>query len=225
MSNHLIGQHVRIGENSTYDTLLSYARRIEVNSSSDIPIFGWAASSSLPGADNFDQQREAKPENTDIVPFEMTAKCIYLTCNNSMPPVCDDNYMDLASVYYSFDYHLIPGLGLYANLYTYQAPTSPTNSILMDYTGVKIGFSGSFILDPVWISISYREGLGDVVTTHYPEEVTGDITSFTKQEDISIIPLSFLIIAVDNSTYTLETTISVKPQYGLPWEGFPIPPN
>ena len=219
----VLGSNVKVGESSTYGDDLPRPSHIPAGTSAHLPVFGFASSS----VDFSDQVRESKPEKTPIIPFEVTFKGQYHYLQNYYPYYILIQHYDLASVT-RIDLPLPPvGITYSTHTFDYLEATSPTDNTPVTYQGVKIVFSGTFILPPEQVHISYRDGLDDVVTTHYVEEVTGAVTKFVKDQDIILAPISFQVKDGNSppTIFTADFTVATRPVYGIPWDGFPIPPN
>jgi hypothetical protein len=213
-----LGFNVKVEESSTYGNQLPRPSLIYEGTSEHLPVFGFALSS----VDFNDKVREAKPEKTDIIPFEVRFKGqehIY-TWNGTVI-----QHYDLASITQLNIPDSPLDVVITTSTYNYLAATSPTNSAQVTYQGVKVNFSGMFSLPFDHVHISHRDGLEDVVTTNYVEEVTGAITQYLKDPDIPTTPISFQIKDPASRVYTADSTVAARPVYGLPWEGFPIPPS
>ena len=219
----VLGFNVKVGESSTYGDDLPRPSHIPAGTSAHLPVFGFASSS----VDFSDQVRESKPEKTPIIPFEVTFKGQHHYLRTSYPYDTLIQHYDLVSVT-RIDLPLPPvGITYSTHTFDYLEATNPYNSAQVTYQGVKIVFSGTFILPPEQVHISYRDGLDDVVTTHYVEEVTGEVTKFVKDQDIILAPMSFRV-KDGNSPPTIfiaNFTVATRPIFGIPWDGFPIPPN
>ena len=217
------GLNVKLGDSSTYDNHFYRTTHIYEGTSEHLPVFGFALSS----VDIEDQIREAKPEKTPVIPFEVTFKGQSHWPANYYPfPTLIQHY-DLVSVT-RVDLPLPPvGITYSTHTFDYLEDASPTNSSQVTYQGVKIVFSGTFTLPPEQVHISYRDGLDDVVTTHYVEEVTGEVTKFVKDPDIIFAPMSFRVKDGNSppTIFTANFTVATRPIFGIPWDGFPIPPN
>ena len=59
------------------------------------------------------------------------------------------------------------------------------------------------------------------------EEVTGEVTKFVKDQDIILAPISFQVKDGNSppTIFTANFTVATRPIFGIPWDGFPIPPN
>ena len=218
MTYPVVGRHVEIVHNSTYGSNLNHPTHITGNNSAHLPVFGYEST--------ITPQKGAQNEHTPIVPFKVS----FLGVSGGWTGTWNNWYFieqhhDLQSITILNPTELPNGVIVSTNTYTYLAPTSPSNSTLKSYIGVQAHFSGIFSIEPERIHISYRVGLGDVITTQYLEEVEGEVTNYVKDPGIVLTYISLEIKDLVQNTYTANTTVDVRPVYGVPWVGFPIPPN
>jgi len=218
MALGILGNHVDIIHTSTYGSTLNHPTYITDNNSAHLPVFGYQS----PDVPN----DFAQNEDTPIVPFTVSFLGVSGFNLPSYPYTFYEQHQDLASITILNPTDLPTGVTVSTSTFTYLAATNPPwNNANKSYTGVRAHFSGIFSIEPERIHISYRVGMGDVITTQYLEEVEGEVTNYVKDPGIILTYISLEIKDLHQNTYTANTTVDVRPVYGVPWDGFPIPPN